>query len=208
MFKNDKAKEKMDKKHKESTDNIADETVNSTNEAEISTEENITGNQKTAANTSSQQEETPQANADNQWQVQFEEMKDKYLRLSAEFDNYRKRTLKEKMELAKSGGEDVLKGLLPVMDDFERGLKHVDEAADVQALKDGLFLIYNKFKDFLAQKGIKEIETSNCTFDTDLHEAITKIPMPEMSGKVVDVMEKGYMLNDKVIRFAKVVVGE
>lgn len=141
---------------------------------------------------------------------QLKEMQDKYLRLSAEFDNYRKRTLKEKMELTKSAGEDVLKDILPVMDNFERAQQSVQEAQDIDAVREGIDLIYNRFKEFLQQNGVKEIEAVNQPFDTDVHEAVTKIPAPEedMKGKVVDVVQKGYYLNDKVLRYAKVVVGE
>ncbi|MEE4198970.1 MAG: nucleotide exchange factor GrpE [Bacteroidales bacterium] len=143
-------------------------------------------------------------------QEKLEEINDKYLRLAAEYDNYRRRTLKEKMELTKSAGEDILVNILPVMDDFERGLATIDKAKEVDAIKEGIHLIYNKFKEFLKQRGVKEIEASEKEFDTDLHEAVTKIPAPkdELKGKVVDVIEKGYLLNDKVIRYAKVVVGE
>ena len=140
----------------------------------------------------------------------LEEMNDKYLRLSAEYDNYRKRTLKEKMELAKSAGASVILALLPVIDDFDRALAHLDDARDLDAVKEGILLIYSKFKEFLAQQGVSEIEATNKEFDTDHHEAKTKIPAPseDMKGKVIDTVEKGHMLNDKVIRFAKVVVGE
>lgn len=138
------------------------------------------------------------------------EMNDKYLRLSAEFDNYRKRTLKEKMELTKSAGEQLLMNILPVVDNFERALKSMDTATDVAALKAGVDLIYANFKDFLGRNGVKEIEATGCDFNTDVHEAVTLIPAPtpEMKGKVIDCVQKGYFLNDKVIRFAKVVVGE
>ena len=138
------------------------------------------------------------------------ELQDKYLRLTAEYDNYRKRTLREKMELTKSAGEDILKGLLPIMDDFERALQSIDESGENQAVKDGIHLIYNKFKDFLKQQGVREIEAQDQEFNTDRHEAISKIPAPseDMKGKVVDVVQKGYNLNDKIIRFAKVIVGE
>lgn len=135
---------------------------------------------------------------------------DRYLRLQAEFDNYRKRTLKEKMELTKTGGESVLINILPVIDDFERALKLMGNDHDEKAIMEGISLIYKRFNDFLQQNGVKEIEANDLTFDTDLHEAITKIPAPseEMKGKIVDVIQKGYLLNDKVIRFAKVVIGE
>lgn len=138
------------------------------------------------------------------------DMKDKHIRLQAEFDNFRKRTLKEKMELMKSGGESVLMNIIPVIDDLERALAAFSDVEDENPLKQGVTLIYNKFQEFLKQNGIKEIEAKEKDFDTDLHEAITKIPAPteELKGKVVDVIQKGYQLHEKVIRFAKVVIGE
>ena len=137
------------------------------------------------------------------------EMQDKYIRLSAEFDNYRKRTLREKMDMSKYAGENLLLGIIPLMDDFERGLKHMDTSTDCMALKDGIDIIYGKFSDFLKQNGIKEIESLNSNFNVDLHEAVAKVPVEEdKKGKVVDVVQKGYYLQDKVLRFAKVVVGE
>lgn len=142
--------------------------------------------------------------------LKVSELNDKYLRLTAEYDNYRKRTLKERMELIKSAGEGTLKSLLPVVDDFDRAISHLNEASDLEAVKKGIDLIYNKFQEFLKRNGVVEIEAKDKDFDTDLHEAVTKIPAPSdtMKGKVVDCIEKGYMLNDKIIRFAKVVVGE
>ncbi|HOT13453.1 MAG TPA: nucleotide exchange factor GrpE [Bacteroidales bacterium] len=145
-----------------------------------------------------------------QFEKEAAEWKDKYMRLSAEFDNYRKRTLKEKMDLTKYAGEEMLKSLLPVVDDFERGLATLEQSNDIDAVKQGIELIYAKFISFIQQKGLKEIEAKNLPFDTDFHEAVTKIPVEdkEMSGKVVDVIQKGYLLDEKVVRFAKVVVGE
>jgi molecular chaperone GrpE len=138
------------------------------------------------------------------------EMQDKYIRLSAEFDNYRKRTLREKIELSKYAGENLLLGIIPFMDDFERALQHIDTTADCVALKDGIDLIYSKLNDFLKQNGIKEIESLNSNFNVDLHEAVAKVQIGEddKKGKVVDVVLKGYYLQDKVLRFSKVVVGE
>ncbi|MGQ1890773.1 nucleotide exchange factor GrpE [Thermophagus sp. OGC60D27] len=143
-------------------------------------------------------------------QKQLEELNDKHLRLIAEYDNFRKRTLKEKMELSKTAGESILLGLLPVIDDFDRALAHLDSASDLKAVKEGIDLIYNKFKNFLKQQGVTEIETKEQEFDSETHEAITKIPAPseELKGKIVDCIQKGYKLNDKVIRYPKVVVGE
>lgn len=138
------------------------------------------------------------------------EWHNKYLRLSAEFDNYRKRTLTEKVELTKQANADLLKDLLRVVDDFERGMDSMDKSEDVNALKEGVHLIYNKFIEFTRQNGLKEIDAKEQEFDVDFHEALTKIPAPteELKGKVVDVIEKGYLLNDKVVRYSKVVVGE
>ena len=138
------------------------------------------------------------------------EMQDKYIRLSAEFDNYRKRTLKEKIEITKLAGEDLLKQILPFMDDFERALKHMEVSENCQGIREGLDLIYSKLSDFLKQQGIKEIEALNCSFDVDLHDAVTKIKVGDesLNGKIVDVLLKGYYLKDKVIRHSKVVIGE
>lgn len=140
----------------------------------------------------------------------IEEQKDKYLRLSAEFDNYRKRTMKEKAELILNGAEKTISNILPIVDDFERALKNMETATDVAAVKEGVELIYNKFMSVLGQDGVKVIETKEKPLDTDFHEAIAVIPAPDKSlkGKILDCVQTGYTLNDKVIRHAKVVVGE
>ena len=140
----------------------------------------------------------------------YAELNDKNLRLMAEFDNYRKRTLKERMDLLKTAGEKVLVDMLPLVDDFERGLKVMETSEDVQAVKDGVELIYTKFISFLVQNGVKAIPTENQAFDTQFHEAITTFPAPseELKGKIIDCVAKGYTMNDKVIRYSKVVVGE
>jgi molecular chaperone GrpE len=141
---------------------------------------------------------------------QVKEWQDKYLRLSAEFDNFRKRTLREKMDLIKNGGEETLTKLIPVIDDMERAIQAMNQSDDIQALREGQMLIYKKFSDFITGQGIIAIDAVNQEFDTDKHEALTKIPAPteELKGRVIDVIQKGYFLNDKVIRFAKVVIGE
>ena len=141
---------------------------------------------------------------------QIEEQKDKYLRLSAEFDNYRKRTMKEKAELILNGGEKSISSILPIVDDFERALKNMETATDVAAVKEGVELISNKFMSVLGQTGVKVIETKEQPLDTDYHEAIAVIPAPNeaLKGKILDCVQTGYILNDKVIRHAKVVVGE
>lgn len=143
-------------------------------------------------------------------QEEIGEQKDKYLRLSAEFDNYRKRTMKEKAELILNGGEKSLSSILPVVDDFERAIKTMETATDVNAVKEGVELIYNKFMAVLAQNGVKVIETKDQPLDTDYHEAIAVIPAPSeaQKGKILDCVQTGYTLNDKVLRHAKVVVGE
>lgn len=142
--------------------------------------------------------------------AQIEDQKDKYLRLSAEFDNYRKRTLKEKAELILNGGEKSLNSILPVIDDLERAVKTMETATDVAAVKEGMELIYSKFLAILAQNGVKVIETKDKPLDTDYHEAIAVIPAPaeEQKGKILDCVQTGYTLNDKILRHAKVVVGE
>lgn len=138
------------------------------------------------------------------------ENRDRHLRLQAEFDNFRKRTLKEKAELIKSGGESVIMKILPVVDDFERALATMQEVPEEDPAKIGFLLIFNKFRDFLKQNSVKEIAAVGLDFDVDHHFALSKVPAPseELKGKIVDVVEKGYTLHDKVIRFAKVIIGE
>jgi molecular chaperone GrpE len=137
-------------------------------------------------------------------------LEDDYLRLFAEFDNYRKRTLKEKAELIKSAGENILINILSLVDDFERAIKAMESSDDIDAVKEGVELIYHKFIAFLNQNGVKAIDSEGKEFDTEFHEAITTIPAPceDLKGKVIDSTLKGYTLNDKVIRFCKVVIGE
>ena len=165
------------------------------------------------------QEETPAteqtveeqlANMLEEAQQMVREEKDKYLRLSAEFDNYRKRTLKEKAELIKNGGEKTLTAILPVLDDFERALKNMETSEETKAMKEGVELIFSKFQKILGQEGLQKIETEGQAFDTDFHEAIALIPAPaeELKGKILDCVQTGYMLNEKVIRHAKVAVAQ
>lgn len=139
-----------------------------------------------------------------------EELNDKNLRLMAEFDNFRKRTLKEKSELIKNAGENVFVNILPLVDDFERAMKAMETTEDIEAVKEGIDLIYSKFMNFLNTNGVKVIPTDNEPFDVDKHEAVTLYPAPteDQKGKIIDCLTKGYTLNEKVIRFAKVVVGE
>lgn len=143
-------------------------------------------------------------------QEKYDELNNKHLRLHAEFDNYRKRTLKEKMEIIKAGGEKVLTEIIPLIDDFERALETVQNAHDKEAIVEGMELIYAKFVNFINQQGVKEIETIGEPFDSDKFEAVTTIPVQDESQKdmVVDCIQKGYILNDKILRFPKVIVGK
>lgn len=155
-------------------------------------------------------QETKTEDASEKMAAEIAEWRDKYVRLSAEFDNYRKRTLKEKMDLMSSAGEDVIKSLLPVMDDLERALAATEKASDVAAVREGVVLISNKLRDTLRGRGLAEIEAVGQELDTDFHEAVAKIPAQDeaQKGRIIDVVQKGYKLNDKVIRHSKVVVGE
>jgi molecular chaperone GrpE len=197
----------MSKKHKK--EEIEQEL---TNQQSVNTDSNVTDSKAQAdeGKDHAAQAEQPKDDKVAELTAQLEEMKDKYLRLTAEFDNYRKRTLKEKADLIKFASEEVLKDLLPVIDDLDRALKAIETANDINAVKEGIALIVNKFNDFLKAKGVKEIDAIGNELDTDLHEAITKIPVQDeaQKGKIVDVIQKGYMLHDKVMRFSKVVVGE
>lgn len=145
-----------------------------------------------------------------QLEGQVKEANDKYLRLVAEFDNFRKRTARERLELTKSAGEDVIKSLLDVLDDSERASRQMETSEDIAAIREGVQLVFNKLKNTLLGRGLKPMESKEQPFDTELHEAITEIPAPaeELKGKVLDEVQKGYYLNDKIIRHAKVVVGK
>ena len=139
----------------------------------------------------------------------FAELNDKYIRLYADFENYRKRMSKERIDLLKYAGEDVFKKIIPVLDDFERAFKSLAETTDIHIIKQGEDLIYNKFKNILTQSGLEEMKSTGEIFDSELHDAVTNIPAPseDMKGKVMEEVEKGYFLNGKVIRHAKVIVG-
>lgn len=171
------------------TDNIADNTVNEAENAQ-------TENSKTYT--------------EEEFQAKINELNDKYLRLYSEFDNFRKRTLKEKIDLNRTASEEVIKDLLPVVDDFDRAILSMATSDQIEAVKEGVNLIYSKLKNILTSKGLQEMNTVGTDFNTDFHEAITSIPAPseDMRNKVVDEIQKGYLLNEKVIRFAKVVTGQ
>jgi molecular chaperone GrpE len=211
-------KKKMHEKeeYRQMTDENATENIE--NKEGQAHDGNISANNEQAAASEEQQpfESSAEAAADKlvaevrAVQEKLAEMQDKYIRLSAEFDNYRKRTLREKMELSKYAEENILSKVIPFMDDFERALQHIDTADEGDAMKNGINLIYMKFSEFLKQSGVSPIESLNADFNVDIHEAVAKVHVdePDRKGKVVDVVLKGYYLRDKVIRFAKVVVGE
>jgi len=183
----------------------------------MSTQENETVNEETAKNPEAENTENQSNVPEDEKELKLKELEaklseanDKYLRLYSEFDNFRKRTAKERVELINTAGEDIFKSLLPVLDDFERAIKSNAETTDVKAVNDGVNLIFNKFKSTLTSKGLQEMKSHGETFDADIHEAITNVPAPsdDLKGKVVDELEKGYSLNGKIIRFAKVVIGQ
>lgn len=159
------------------------------------------------------QEQTPQENQESQddnGEQLVDEYKEKFVRLYAEFDNYRRRTNEEKLNLISSAGKDVISSMLPVLDNFERAIATNENLEDLAAIKEGFNLIFNQFKGILESKGLKPMEAKGLPFDSDVHEAIANVPAPEeaLKGKVIEDVEKGYYLNDKVLRFAKVVVGQ
>lgn len=145
-----------------------------------------------------------------QAKAELEKAKNEYLFLLAEFDNFRKRTIRERAELIKNAGEKAMEGILPVVDDFERAIQAGEKTDDIDALREGITLIYNKFMKYLESNGVKPIESTGADFNTEYHEAVTTFPAPDESkkGKVIDTVQKGYMINDKVLRHSKVVVGQ
>jgi molecular chaperone GrpE len=189
----------MDKKKKGK--NFKDETLKADNLADVTTKEQ--SSKPPVSDNSGENME----NADNV-SDELAKLNDSYLRLMAEYDNYRKRTIKEKADLIKTGGEKAFTGLLPVIDDFERAIKTIETATDIMAVKEGVLLIYNKFMSYLQQNGVKPIETLEQDFDMEMHEAVAIVPAAneEQKGKIIDSTQTGYILYDKVIRHAKVVV--
>ena len=185
--------EKLNKNADETPDNATNETTNTDNNLQEEAKEQV-------------QDENPM----EKLQAELNESKDKYLRLAAEFQNFKTRTQKERVELIKTAGVEVILSVLPVLDDFERAVKSMEKATEVAPVKEGVDLIFNKFKGVLESKGLKVMDCVGQPFDADLHDAITNIPAPseELKGKVVEDIQKGYYLNDKVVRHAKVVVGQ
>ena len=203
-YKKDKNMDPKEKDMKE--EELKDNQASSNKEQEEQQEEKKAG-QEAEAPLSEEEEMAQELEKTKQ---DMAELKDKYLRLSAEFDNYRKRTMKEKAELILNGGEESISSILPIVDDLERAIQNMETATDVNAVKEGVSLIYHKFIAALGQNGVKVIDTKEKPLDTDYHEAVAVIPAPseELKGKILDCVQTGYTLNDKVIRHAKVVVGE
>lgn len=191
-------KEKSQKETSESTNN--EEIKNGDDSATV---KNKKESKKSSRKKSKQSKE-------EEYALKVQELNDKYLRLYSEFDNYRRRTSKEKIDMAKTASEGLIIELLPVLDDFERAIKSSEEVENCDAVKEGINLIFNKFQGVLSKKGLTAIESTGEVFDTDFHEAITFMPSPteDMKGKVIDTTEKGYLLNEKVIRYSKVVIGQ
>ena len=187
--------------------NAQDGTENSDNTTVLSDKESET--EKSVKTSRFGRKQKPAVNREAELQKEIAELKDKHLRLFSEFDNFRKRTQREKADLLRMASADLLSALLPVLDDFERATKSMENSTDINALREGVDLIQNKFRNLLIQKGLEPMDSLGKEFDTDHHEAITNIPAPseELKGKVIDVIEKGYTLQGKVLRFAKVVVG-
>ena len=174
---------------------------------------NVTDESSADADTMAGDRNTPKAASEElpsrDWEAEIAEWQDKYLRLQAEFDNYRKRTLREKMELVQSGSAECVKNFLPLMDDLQRALEAIEKSNDLEALREGVKLIAQKFRETLKKQNVKEIEALGLELDTDHHEAVARFDAgKEKKGKIVDVVQPGYKMGDKVLRFAKVVVGE
>ncbi|MBH2005521.1 MAG: nucleotide exchange factor GrpE [Sphingobacteriia bacterium] len=185
------------------------EMTNSTESTAKMDDVNINADEN-AAGTTHLNEPVAEASVVEKLEAELQEQKDKYLRLMAEFDNFRRRTAKERLELIQTAGKDVIQSLLDVLDDCDRAEKQLGSSDDISLQKEGIQLVFNKLRSTLQQKGLKAMESVASDFDVEKHEAITEIQAPadEMKGKVIDEVIKGYYLNDKLIRFAKVVVGK
>lgn len=200
-------KKSNNKKEQEQEDvsNVDQATANESTEQETPSCED-----QVAANESKEQEELKTGEGTLNASAEVQELKDKYIRLLAEFENYKKRTIKEKLDLMKTAAADTMTALLPVLDDFDRAKKNADDDNSTEQFSEGVNLVYNKLYTVLKQKGLEPMDTNGKDFDPDSHESITEIPAPtaELKGKIVDTIEKGYLLKDKIIRYAKVVIGK
>ena len=185
------------------------QTTENTEQKDILNENESVTNELPEIDENSTAPDEEQISDEEKFKAEASEWQNKYLRLYAEFDNFKRRTSKERLELLQIAGKDVIVDLLPVLDDFERAQKSIETATDIEAVKEGVKLVHHKLKNVLTNKGLKEMTAIGAEFDADVHEGITNIPAPsaDLKGKVVDELEKGYYLNDKVIRFAKVIIG-
>src|SRR4030042_3062994 len=201
-------KETIDTHKKDAEENVkGDDKVN---ESEVSEENKVETIPDEEVKGEAGETKRKKFSKEKELESKLKEQHDKYLRLAAEFDNYRKRTMKERIELTQYVSTELITRILPVIDDFERAIDSMRSTQDIDVVRQGIELIYNKFKDYLNQQGVKEIDALNQEFNTDYHDAVTKFPVQEneLKGKVMEVVHKGYTLNDKVIRYSKVVVGE
>jgi molecular chaperone GrpE len=188
---------------KEMTQNENNASAHSETAINLNSDENIAG-------TTNLQDEIAEENEFEELRIELQEQKDKFIRLYAEFDNFKRRNAKERVELIQTAGKDVIQSLLEVLDDCDRAEKQMQTSEDINQIKSGIQLVFNKLRNSLQSRGLKEMKSIGESFNPDIHEAITEIPVqdPAMAGKVVDELEKGYLLNEKIIRFSKVVVGK
>jgi molecular chaperone GrpE len=202
------------KKKKTMSDNISGNDNLMDENAELAQNDDVSNdailNESDSENESQQANDAYDDTHAEKLKAELQEARDKYLRLAAEFDNFKRRTAKERIELTQTAGRDIIQSMLTVLDDSERAARQKESARDIDAMKEGLSLVFNKLRTILQSKGLKAMESANQEFNADLHEAITEIPAPteDMKGKIIDVIEPGYYLNDKLIRHAKVVVGK
>ena len=196
---------KLFKKMSKQEESISQENMNDTSKSD----EQITDTGASTAEPDNFVQESDESSDVDSWQKKYNEMNDKYLRLYSEFDNYRKRSARERIEFTKTASADIFSAILPILDDFDRAAKALEQSSEIETVKEGMSLIHNKLWNTLHQKGLEPLDAIGKEFDSELFEAITSYPAtePDMKGKVIDVLEKGYTLNGKVIRFAKVVVG-
>jgi molecular chaperone GrpE len=212
MIFNRKHKEKKmsEQEKQQQQKNSADEQVILDNANPMSNESNIDPSDEIKSRIDGDINEVNEKAAEKDWAAELKLVEDKYLRLYAEFDNFKRRTAAERLELFKTANQEVLVALLPVLDDFERALRSMKTVSDINGVKEGVELVNGKLKNILTQKGLKQMDSLGKEFDSEFHEAVTNIPAPsdDLKDKVVDVLENGYFLNEKVVRFAKVVVGK
>lgn len=215
MEDNNLNKKQVENEEDKKNNNFYDPSLNNKKEHQ-NIDPSVQNQANTVTNTREQEEKSniekeplPELSAEEKLKSEYNLLNDKYIRLYSEYENYRRRTAKERIELIKAAGQEVIVALLPILDDFDRALISINKSTDINAVRDGVKLVHNKFKGILEQNGLKGMESMGVDFNADLHDAITNAPAPKnkLIGKIIDVLEKGYYLNNKVIRHAKVVVG-